>query len=158
MWAKSSWCLDQRKRTRAGGWQTLRAPGRETPGASLCWSPDSFTFHPLSSCSALSPLKVSILMASPRPCSVSRGRAAPSPPSCPRKRLGSDHLDVWALPRGQGGSEGGRLLPAPTLSLGLLCCFCAKVSRSLSVQFCVLPRRLISHSCPCPTPTTPPKN
>ena len=46
----------------------------------------------------------------------------PLPPSCPLKRLGSDHLDVWALPRGQGGSEGGQLLPAPTLSPGPLCC------------------------------------
>ena len=40
-------------------------------------------------------------------------------PSCPLKRLGSDHLDVWAPPRGQGGSEGGQLLPAPTLSPSL---------------------------------------
>lgn len=78
----------------------------------------------------------------------------PLPPSCPLKRLGSDHLDVWALPRGQGGSEGGQLLPAPTLSPGPLCCFCAKikVSQSLPVLFCVLPPTPHHPPCPCPTP------
>lgn len=66
-------------------------------------------------------------------------QGCPLPPSCLLKRVGSDHLDVWALPRGQGGSEGDRLLPAPTLSPGLLCCFRAKASQSLPVLFCVLP-------------------
>lgn len=75
-------------------------------------------------------------------------------PSCPLKRLGSDHLDVWALPRGQGGSEGGQLLPVPTLSPGPLCCFCAKikVSQSLPDLFCVLPPTPHHLPCPCPTP------
>lgn len=76
----------------------------------------------------------------------------PLPPSCPLKRLGSDHLDVWALPRGQGGSEGGQLLPAPTLSPGPLCCFCAKikVSQSLPVLFCVLPPTPHHRHAPAP--------
>lgn len=48
-------------------------------------------------------------------------QGCPLPPSFPMKRLGSDHLDVWALPRGQGGLEGGRLLPDPTLSPRACC-------------------------------------
>lgn len=160
MWAKSSWCLEQRRRTRAG------AGGPSGPGRGDAGGPRivlvtrlSHISSSITSRSALSPPKVSVLMTFPLPCSVSLGRAAPSPPSCPRKRLGSDHLDVWALPTGQGGSEGGRLLPAPTLSLGLLCCFCAKVSRSLSVQFCVLPPRPhLPLLPPAPPRPTPPRN
>lgn len=77
------------------------------------------------------------------------------PPSCPQERLGSDHLDVWALPRGQGGSVGGWLLPAHTLSPGLPCCFCAKVSQSLPP--CPIPWASTSASSPLP-PHPHPKN
>lgn len=83
-------------------------------------------------------------------------QGCPLPPSFPLKRLGSDHLDVWALPRGQGGLEGDRLLPDPTLSLGLPCCFCAKASQSLPILFCVLPPLPHLPSCFCPT-TSPKK-
>lgn len=82
-------------------------------------------------------------------------QGCPLPPSCPLKRLGSDHLDVWALPRGQGGSEGDWLLPAPTLSLGLLCCFCAKAN---PFPFCSMCFRLCLISPPAPAPLPPPKN
>jgi hypothetical protein len=47
------------------------------------------------------------------------------------------HLDDQALPREQGGSVRGWLLPASTLSLGLLCCFCVKVNQSLLLSCCV---------------------
>lgn len=78
---------------------------------------------------------------------------APPPPSCPQERLGSDHLDVWALPTGQGGSAGGWLLPAPSpLPPGLPCCFCAKVSQSpLPALSLGLPPQPQRPSCPTPT-------
>lgn len=95
-----------------------------------------------------------MVMTSPLPC-VFFSQGCPLPPSCPLKRLGSDHLDVWAPPRGQGGTEGDWLLPAPTLPLGLLCCFCAKTSQSLPVLFYVL--LPLPHVPSCPCPVTSPK-
>lgn len=101
--------------------------------------------------SAICPLKVSGSDLSPALFFLSC-QGCPSPPSWPLKRLGSDHLDVWALPRGWGGGdqrEAGYFLP-PTLSTGLLCCFCAKVSQSCSVCFhlCPISLLLLPHRLP----------
>lgn len=155
MWAKSSWCLGQRRRTRAMAGRLL-GPGKREAGKPYSVGHQTLAFHPLSELLCpLSPkgphsddLFPSLFFLFSQGC--------PLPPSCPLRRLGSDHLDVWALPRGQGGSEGDWLLPAPTLSLGLLCCFCAKASQSLPILFCELPPLTHLPSCPCPT--TSPKN
>lgn len=77
----------------------------------------------------------------------------PLPPSCPPKGLGSDHLDVWALPRGQGGSEGGWPLPAPTLSPRACCAaFVPRLANPFPSSSGVLPSPPHLPSCPCPTP------
>jgi hypothetical protein len=49
-----------------------------------------------------------------------------------------------------GQQEAGCFLPSP-LSLGLPCCFCAKVSQSLPALSCVLPPQPHPPSCPTPT-------
>lgn len=153
MWAKSSWCLDQRRRTRAGAGRPS-GPGKREAREPRCVGHQTLLHFIL--LIMLCPLAPKGLRGDDlSPALFFLLRQGPLPPSCPPKRLGSDHLDVWALPRGQGGSEGGRLLPAPTLSLGLLCCFCAKVSQSFSVQFCVLPPLPHLPSCPCPTLPSP---
>lgn len=158
MWAKSSWCLGQRRRTRAGAVDP-RGPGREKLGSHVLLATRPLHFILLSE--LLCPLsfpKVPIVMTSPPSLFFLFSQGCPLPPSCPLRRLGSDHLDVWALPRGQGGSEGGQLLPAPTLSLGLLCCFCAKASQSLPILFCELELLSLPHLPSCSCPTTSPKN
>lgn len=50
-------------------------------------------------------------------------------------------MDVRALPGDREGQrEAGCFLPLPLPPpLGLLCCFCAKVSQALPVPLCVLP-------------------
>lgn len=154
MWAKSSWCLGQRRRTRAGAGRPS-GPGKRSWEATFCWPPDPCISSSIRIALSSLPQRSPVMTSLP-PWSFSLVRAAPLPLSCPLRRLGSDHLDVWALPRGQGGSEGGLLLPAPTLSPGLLCCFCAKASQSLPILFCELPPLLHLPSCPCPT--TSPKN
>lgn len=147
MWAKCSWCLGQGRRTRTGAGRPPGPRKREAGKPRDCPVPSHFILC----CNALPSLpQRSVVTTSPMPFFLfSQGCLLP--PSCPLKRLGSDHLDVWALPRGQGGTEGDRLLPAPTLSPGLLCCFCAKASQSLPVLFYVLPPLPHLPSCPCPT-------
>lgn len=78
MWAKSSWCLGRRRRTRAGA-VGPRGPGREKLGSHVLLATRPLHFILLSE--LLCPLsfpKVPIVMTSPRPCSFSLVRAAPS--------------------------------------------------------------------------------
>lgn len=152
MWAKSSWCLGQRRRTRAGAGRPS-GPGKRSWEATFCWPPDPCISSSIRIALSLLPQRSPVMTALP-PCSFSLVRAAPLPLSCPLRRLGSDHLDVWALPRGQGGSEGGRLLPAPTLSPQACCA--AFVPR-LANPFppCSVSFRLCFISPPAPAPPPP---
>lgn len=78
----------------------------------------------------------------------------PLPPSCPLKRVGSDHLDVWALPRGQGGSEGGSCFLPPPFPQAHCAAFVPRLRLASSFPscFCVLPPTPHRPPCPCPTP------
>ena len=82
----------------------------------------------------------------------------PLPPFCPLKRVGSDHLDVWALPRGQGGSEGGSCFLPPPFPQAHCAAFVPRLRLASSFPscFCVLP--LTPHRLPCPCPTPPQRN
>lgn len=98
MWAKSSWCLDQRRKTRVGAGRPQTQEERSWE-ATFCWPP-------------VSRISSSVIMLCPLSPRGLRGddlspalfflfsQGCPLPSTCPLKRLGSDHLDVWALPRG----------------------------------------------------------
>lgn len=81
----------------------------------------------------------------------------PLPPSCPLKRVGSDHLDVWALPRGQGGSEGGSCFLPPPFPQAHCAAFVPRLRLASSFPscFCVLPPT--PHRPYMPLPHTSPK-
>lgn len=156
MWAKSSWSRGQR-RTRVGA-RRPTGPGRARWEATPLAPASRVAFHPLSIRPSLSPAG--------SPCLTS---SLPLPPSCPLKRLGSDHLDVWALQGDREGQrEAGCFLPPPCPRAAVLLCANANVSQSLpsppfpplpsppvpSLPFCVLPTSPIS---PPPLPRHLPK-
>lgn len=155
MWAKSSWCLDRRRRTRAGAGGPSGPGKRDAAGAALRWSTDSLTFHPLSSRSALSPPKVSILMTSPLPCSVSLCRATPSP--LPGLGRGWE-VTTWMSGPCQGDREGQReagcFLPPP---FPWACCaaFVPRLANPFPSSSVCFPLCLISPSSPAPPPPHP---
>lgn len=58
MWAKSSWCLGQRRRTRAGAGRPS-GPGKRSWEATFCWPPDPCISSSIRIALSLLPPKVS---------------------------------------------------------------------------------------------------
>lgn len=151
MWAKSSWCLDRRRRTRAG------AGGPSGPREERCWGARtvlvSSLSHTSSSIIALRPLSPEGL----RPDGLSPALLCLPRQGCPPlPALGRGwEVTTWMSGPCQGDREGQReagcFLPPP---FPWACCaaFVPRLAHPFpSSSVCSLPC-LMSPSRPCPTP------
>lgn len=130
------------------GWEVgdPRDSRREKLGSHVRWPPDPLMSSSIITICPLAPRGLRGDDLSPLSFLFSQGCSLP--PSCLLRRLGSDHLDVWALPREQGGS-GGRLLPGPPFPQACCAAFVPipshpvlRASTSASSPLLPLPHRL----------------